>query len=100
MMSYLRRKQSPLAVSKIARFQDHDREDIAELVRCGLVTADEIEKRAQDALAGYIGAPGTVRRNIKDAVALGRKVEAERDGRSAGSELNVFSVPKDGDFRP
>ena len=75
-----------LAVSKIARFQDHDREDIAELVRCGLVTADEIEKRAQDALTGYIGAPGTVRRNIEGAVALGRRVEAERDGQSAGSE--------------
>ena len=68
-----------LAVSKIARFQDHDREDIAELVRCGLVTAGEIEKRARDALTGYIGAPGTVTRNIKDAVALARKVEAERD---------------------
>lgn len=71
-----------LAVSKIARFQDHDREDIAELVRCGLVTADEIDKRARDALTGYSGAPGTVSRNIKDAVALARKVQAERDGKS------------------
>lgn len=71
-----------LAVSKIARFQDHDREDIAELVRCGLVTAEEIDERARDALTGYIGAPGTVSRNIKDAAALARKVQAERDGKS------------------
>lgn len=69
-----------LAVSKIARFQDHDREDIAELVRCGLVTADELDRRARDALTGYIGAPGTVGRNIEDAVALARRVQAERDG--------------------
>jgi hypothetical protein len=69
-----------LAVSKIARFQDHDREDIAELVRCGLVTADEIEKRAREALSGYIGAPGAVSRNITDAVALARKVQAEGGG--------------------
>ncbi len=71
-----------LAVSKIARFQDHDREDIAELVRCGLVTADELDERARAALTGYIGAPGTVIRNIRDAVALARKVQAERDGGS------------------
>ncbi|HEX8758355.1 MAG TPA: DUF6036 family nucleotidyltransferase [Steroidobacteraceae bacterium] len=72
-----------LAVSKIGRFQDHDREDIAELVRCGLVTADDMEKRAEDALSGYVGALGTVQRNIKDAVALARKVESERDRESA-----------------
>ena len=68
-----------LAVSKIARFQDHDREDIAELVRCGLVTADEIDQRAREALTGYVGAPGTVTRNIEDAVALARKAQTERD---------------------
>lgn len=71
-----------LAVSKISRFQDHDREDIAALVRCGLVTADEIDERARDALTGYVGAPGTVSRNIRDAVELARAVQAEGGGRS------------------
>jgi hypothetical protein len=54
----------------------------AELVRCGLVTADEIDKRARDALTGYIGAPGTVSRNIKDAVTLAHEVQAERSRKS------------------
>jgi hypothetical protein len=71
-----------LAVSKISRFQDHDREDIAALVRCGLVTADEIDERAREALKGYVGAPGTVSRNIRDAVELAREVQAEQGGRS------------------
>ena len=31
---------------------------------------------------GYIGAPGTVTRNIQDAVALARNVQAERNGKS------------------
>ena len=75
-----------LAVSKIGRFQDHDREDIAELVRCGLVTADEMEQRAEDALTGYVGALGAVQRNIKDAVALARNVESERDGKGTETE--------------
>ena len=71
-----------LAVSKISRFQDHDREDIAALVRCGLVTADEIDERARDALTGYVGAPGTVSRNIRDAVELAREVQAQGGSRS------------------
>lgn len=42
-----------LAVSKIARFADNDKDDIAALVRLGLTSADEIEHRATSALAGY-----------------------------------------------
>jgi hypothetical protein len=41
-----------LAVSKIARLADNDKEDIAALVRLGLTTADEVEQRATSALAG------------------------------------------------
>lgn len=44
-----------LAVSKIARFAENDKEDIAELVRLGLTTADKIEQRATSALGGYVG---------------------------------------------
>lgn len=64
-----------LAVSKIARFTDNDKEDIAELVRLGLTTADEIEQRATDALTGYIGGQSMLKLNLQDAVALARKVE-------------------------
>jgi hypothetical protein len=66
-----------LAVSKIARFADNDKEDIAALVRLGLASADEIERRATSALAGYIGGQAMLRLNLRDALALARQVEAE-----------------------
>jgi hypothetical protein len=66
-----------LAVSKIARFADNDKEDIAALVRLGLVTADEIEHRATSALGGYVGGLAMLRLNLRDALALARQVEAE-----------------------
>jgi len=67
-----------LAVSKIARFADNDKEDIAALVRLGLTTADEIEQRATSALAGFVGGQAMLRLNLRDAVALTRQVEAGR----------------------
>jgi len=67
-----------LAVSKIARFADNDRDDIAALVRLGLTTADEIEARAQEALSGYIGGREMLKLNIRDAIALARCAEAQR----------------------
>jgi hypothetical protein len=67
-----------LAVSKIARFADNDREDIQALVRLGLTTAAEIERRATDALVGYVGGQGMLLLNLRDAVALARKIEAAR----------------------
>ncbi|MCD6673488.1 MAG: DUF6036 family nucleotidyltransferase [Burkholderiaceae bacterium] len=71
-----------LAVSKIARFGDTDREDIAALVRLGLTSADEIEKRAKSAMAGYIGGEAMLRLNIDDAVALARRAEMDRSSSS------------------
>lgn len=67
-----------LAVSKIARFADNDKEDIAALVRLGLTTADEIEQRATSAVAGYVGGQAMLRLNLRDAVALARQIEAKR----------------------
>lgn len=68
-----------LAVSKIARFADNDKEDIATLVRLGLTSADAIEQRATSALAGYIGGQAMLKLNLRDAVALARAAEAERN---------------------
>jgi hypothetical protein len=67
-----------LAVSKIARFAENDREDIQELVRLGLTTADEIEQRGGDALKAYIGGQASVQFNLRDAVSLARAIEAQR----------------------
>lgn len=68
-----------LAVSKIARFAGNDKEDIAELVRLGLTSSDEIEQRATSALGGYVGGLAMVRLNLRDAVTLARQIESERD---------------------
>ena len=67
-----------LAVSKIARFADNDKEDIAALVRLGLTTADEIERRATSAVAGYVGGLAMLRLNLREAVALARHVELKK----------------------
>mgnify|MGYP001181841986 CR=1 FL=1 len=67
-----------LAVSKIARFADNDKEDIAALVRLSLTTADEIEQRATSAMVGYVGGLAMLKLNLRDAVALARRVERER----------------------
>lgn len=69
-----------LAVSKIARFADNDKDDIAALVRLGLVTAEQIEHRATSALVGYVGGQAMLGLNLRDAVALARRVELEPGG--------------------
>jgi hypothetical protein len=68
-----------LAVSKIARLASNDCEDIQELVRLGLTTADEIEQRAKSALVGYVGGQAALLLNLRDAVALARDAETHRE---------------------
>ncbi|CAG9183915.1 hypothetical protein LMG32289_05461 [Cupriavidus pampae] len=65
-----------LAVSKIARLADNDKDDIAALVRLGLTSADAIEARATSALAGFVGGQAMLRLNLRDAVAIARQAEA------------------------
>jgi len=74
-----------LAVSKIARFNDNDKKDIAALVSLGLTTAEEIEQRATSALAGYIGGD-MVRYNIRDAVAVAREAKVDAEERQAAAQ--------------
>ena len=59
-----------LAVSKIARFADVDREDITSLVQAGLTDAAAIAQRAREAVTAYIGNPADIRHKIELAVAL------------------------------
>lgn len=66
-----------LAVSKIARFAENDREDIAALVRRGLTNANEIEARANEALGGFIGGEAMLKLNLRDAVQLARDAESQ-----------------------
>ncbi|WNH52195.1 DUF6036 family nucleotidyltransferase [Stenotrophomonas oahuensis] len=66
-----------LAVSKIARFAENDREDIVALVRRGLTNANEIEARANEALGGFIGGEAMLKLNLRDAVQLAREAEIQ-----------------------
>jgi hypothetical protein len=59
-----------LAVSKVPRFADPDREDIAALARAGLLTAGDLRQRAKDALAGYIGRVSDLRISLDLACRL------------------------------
>lgn len=71
-----------LAVSKIARLADNDREDIQALVRLGLTTAPAIEQRATSALAGYVGNPSMLLLNLRDALGLARAVQTSSQSMS------------------
>lgn len=53
-----------LAVSKIGRLSDQDRDDIALLVRRGLVDPGKLRKRAEEAAAGYVGDLQRLRNSI------------------------------------
>jgi len=67
-----------LAVSKLARFAQIDREDIQDLVRLGLTSAEAIEARARAALRAYVGNLRSVELNLRDAVALARQAEGSQ----------------------
>lgn len=59
-----------LAVSKLSRFTDQDREDILLLAREGLIDSGSLRKRADEALAGYVGDLNSVRNSIAIACLL------------------------------
>ena len=53
-----------LAVSKIGRLSETDRDDIAALVRRGLVTPAQLRRRAEEAVAAYVGDLARLRNSI------------------------------------
>ena len=59
-----------LAVSKLGRFSEQDRSDIAALARRGLVSASSIEARALDALRAYVGDTSRLQGNIAIAAKI------------------------------
>ena len=70
-----------LAVSKIARFADHDQDDIRALARAGLIMADEVRERAEQALGNYVGNLASVKTSIRLACELVRDNQAARRAR-------------------
>ena len=59
-----------LAISKLGRFGDHDRDDVVAMARAGLLDAGKFERRAKEALKYYVGHPAAPQANLRDAIAL------------------------------
>lgn len=66
-----------LAVSKLARFAEIDRKDMLRLAADGLLTADELRKRAEEALPDYVGNPDPIRTSLDLAC---RDIEGQDKG--------------------
>jgi hypothetical protein len=67
-----------LAVSKISRFSDRDRSDIASLARHRGIGAVALRQRAQEALGGYVGSVDRVRGSIELACRIVEDAAARR----------------------
>lgn len=65
-----------LAVSKLSRFDDRDREDIAVLARDKLIDAGALRKRAEEAVGGYVGRVDALRTSIDLACQLVKAIQA------------------------
>jgi hypothetical protein len=71
-----------LAVSKIGRLSDQDRDDIGLLARRGLVSADALRQRAEQAAGGYVGDLERLRNSIDIACRIAEDAERRAKGRS------------------
>jgi hypothetical protein len=67
-----------LAVSKISRFSERDRSDIASLARHRHIGSAGLRQRAQEALAGYVGSIDRVRGSIDLACRIVEDMESRR----------------------
>lgn len=65
-----------LAVSKIGRFASIDRDDIAALARLGLVSAESLRRRAEEAVRGFVGDTTRLSGNIVSACRIVADIEA------------------------
>jgi hypothetical protein len=64
-----------LAVSKLARFSEQDRDDVVALARNRLIDSASLRKRAEEALVAYVGETSRLRTSIDIACRL---VDEER----------------------
>lgn len=71
-----------LAVSKLARFAEHDQDDIRALARAGLLRAAGLRRRAGEALGDYVGDARRIGTSIRLACEIvGNARPAKRRGR-------------------
>jgi hypothetical protein len=69
-----------LALSKIARLEENDKEDIAELARHNLIDPKLLEDRAAIAMDYYIGDQSMLLLNLKEAVDIARAAKIKTSG--------------------
>jgi hypothetical protein len=67
-----------LAVSKLSRFSERDRSDIASLARHQHISSAALRRRAHEALAGYVGSIDRVRGSIELACRITEDIEGGR----------------------
>lgn len=64
-----------LALSKVARLEQNDKEDIAELARHNLINANSLEERVAEALKYYIGNQSLLLLNLRETTDIIRKAK-------------------------
>jgi hypothetical protein len=69
-----------LILSKIARFSGPDAQDIANIIARFQIPADEIKRRAEEALAGYVGDVDYLRMNLNDVLKMADQINARQPG--------------------
>jgi len=67
-----------LAVAKLARFGDGDRDDIQTLAKRGLIDSASLRKRAQEALGGHVGNLKSIRTSLDIACRLVDSLRTKR----------------------
>lgn len=74
-----------LAVSKLSRFSDQDRQDIEHLARERLVSSKALRRRAEEALNGYVGNIDALKNTIDIACRLVDAANPPRPHRRTGA---------------
>lgn len=67
-----------LAVSKISRFSERDRSDIASLARHQGISATALRQRAREALAEYVGSVDRIKGSIELACRIAEDAQSRR----------------------
>lgn len=63
-----------LAISKLARYSENDRNDILDLFEKGLFTLEDFEKKAKEAIDYYIGNQNFVKINLNEMMDLMKNI--------------------------
>lgn len=66
-----------LIVSKIARLSGPDKSDIAAVIAKFGIAADEIERRAEEAMGRYVGNADYLRMNLREVLQLAKELAAD-----------------------